>query len=174
MIPIFSPRSRFFVCQIQIFHFNWVAGLCYASVGLAILSFHCFWSLDAFSASFVKHNDTSSNVSLCCFFTQHHFFFFIRHSNWYEMIQTNCFIRFLCFFFFTNPSSIYLVGYNLALNDLYWWRWFTCCFSWILWFVMCPFSINLFFCLPLNEKLLKKNWFICGSFTNSLRVYGIR
>ena len=27
MIPIFSPRSRFFVGQIQIFHFNWVAGL---------------------------------------------------------------------------------------------------------------------------------------------------
>ena len=27
MIPIFSPRSRFFIGQIQIFHFNWVAGL---------------------------------------------------------------------------------------------------------------------------------------------------
>ena len=27
MIPIFSPRFRFFVGQIQIFQFNWVAGL---------------------------------------------------------------------------------------------------------------------------------------------------
>ena len=26
-IPIFSPRSRFFAGQIQIFHFNWVTGL---------------------------------------------------------------------------------------------------------------------------------------------------
>ena len=29
MIPIFFPRSRFFVGQIQIFQFNWVAGLHY-------------------------------------------------------------------------------------------------------------------------------------------------
>ena len=32
MIPIFSPRSRFFIGQIQIFHFNWAAGLDYGEV----------------------------------------------------------------------------------------------------------------------------------------------
>ena len=92
MIPIFSPRSRFFFGQIQIFHFNWVAGLLY----MIYKSITVGW-LNHQSEDFVVYHlqtchswpTAFSFCSLSCFFALKPVKFFDMRNQKYNLIIKN-------------------------------------------------------------------------------------